>query len=454
MGIFSEKLRPGQDPSNDVDSVFNDYMFKDVEFKDMQGNTHTGTVSAVHFATDEYDDDYLVIYSDEGNEVLKRPKDVKLIETLEECFNDTLIGPQQGIEDSFKRSRKVESRHKSTKSTCKRFKESTEANTDSDFVIERGTLKKYNGPVKMLLWFTDGTSKHIKGQLSDVDNIIMKYGNIDQIDAEVPYSDGESGMTDRDGELVWKTVYPVRRGRYYESSDKRYTKVIKESNEEDSEKPEFFFEGFNYSGGPDDDEDDDDEDVSNFTEIASKTVEDSDGFLTDYTMYRDTETGEYVFVFGDKDAYSPEDGNFDWSCDTEKEAWDWFNSYTGLDEDELAEGVSDPDFAKSSAVKDNSADSDEDEKLQESPHAIGNATDIAEDEVVLSNYLGYTLTETNVYYEGKDIDEVYYIVIAPDGNVMTEDFYTWAEVEGLDFDSLSTSDKVARFADYVDSIKQ
>lgn len=311
MGIFSEKLRPEQDLSNDVDSVFNDYMFKDVEFKDMQGNTHTGTVSAVHFATDEYDDDYLVIYSDEGKEVLKRPKDVKLIETLEECFNDTLIGPQK-------------------------------------------------------------------------------------------------------------------------------------QNEE-------LFEGFNYSDGPDD------EDVGTFIEIASKSVEDSDGFLTDYTMYRDTETGEYVFVLGDKDAYSPEDGNFDWSCDTEKEAWDWFNSYyTGLDVDgdELLEGVSDPDFAKSSAVKDNSADSDEDEKLQESPHAIGNATDIDEDEVVLSNYLGYTLTETNVYYEGKDIDEVYYIVIAPDGNVMTEDFYAWAEVEGLDFENLSTSDKVARFADYVDSIKK
>ena len=196
-------------------------------------------------------------------------------------------------------------------------------------------------------------------------------------------------------------------------------------------------------------------DEDNFTEIASKTVEDSDGFLTDYTMYRDTETGEYVFVLGDKDAYGPEDGNFDWSCDTEEEAWDWFNSYTSLDvdADELSEGVSDPDFAKSSAVKDNSADSDEDEKLQEAPHAV-NATDITEEEVVLSNYLGYTLTETNVYYEGKDFEEVYYIVMAPDGRVMTEDFYAWAESEGLNFENLSTSVKVARFADYVDSIKQ
>lgn len=70
---------------------------------------------------------------------------------------------------------------------------------------------------------------------------------------------------------------------------------------------------------------------SSFTEIASKQVLDSDGFMTDYTMYRDTETGEYVFVFGDKDAYTPDQGDFDWSCDTEEEAWDWFNDYTGFE---------------------------------------------------------------------------------------------------------------------------
>lgn len=65
----------------------------------------------------------------------------------------------------------------------------------------------------------------------------------------------------------------------------------------------------------------------NFTEIASKPVIDSDGFLTDYTMYRDTDSGEYVFVFGDRDSYRPENGDLDWSCDSESDAWEWFNSY-------------------------------------------------------------------------------------------------------------------------------
>lgn len=71
-----------------------------------------------------------------------------------------------------------------------------------------------------------------------------------------------------------------------------------------------------------------------FSEIATKSVPDSDGFSTDYTMYRDTNTGEYVFVFGDKDVYSPADSNFDWQCETEEEAWEWFNSYNGFADDE------------------------------------------------------------------------------------------------------------------------
>lgn len=70
-----------------------------------------------------------------------------------------------------------------------------------------------------------------------------------------------------------------------------------------------------------------------------------------------------------------------------------------------------------------------------------------EAEVILSTYNRYQLIEIT------EDDETYYIIMAPDGSVMTEDFYAWAESEGIDFDSLSTSDKVANFADYVDSIK-
>lgn len=72
---------------------------------------------------------------------------------------------------------------------------------------------------------------------------------------------------------------------------------------------------------------------SPYTEIASKSVPDFDGFMTDYTMYMNINTGEYVFILGDKDIYTPEDGNFDWECETEEEAREWFDSYNGYDDD-------------------------------------------------------------------------------------------------------------------------
>lgn len=71
-----------------------------------------------------------------------------------------------------------------------------------------------------------------------------------------------------------------------------------------------------------------------YEEIASKQVYDSDGFTTDYTMYKDNVLDEYVFIFGDKDLYGPEDAEPDWTSDTEKDAWSWFNSYEGFTDDE------------------------------------------------------------------------------------------------------------------------
>ena len=66
--------------------------------------------------------------------------------------------------------------------------------------------------------------------------------------------------------------------------------------------------------------------------IRSKSVQDSDGFMTDYTMYRQKGTDKYVFVYGDNDVYTADDGNFDYECEGEKEANDWFDHY---DEDTL-----------------------------------------------------------------------------------------------------------------------
>lgn len=72
-----------------------------------------------------------------------------------------------------------------------------------------------------------------------------------------------------------------------------------------------------------------------FVEHARKKVRDTDGFLTDYTMYQNIVTGQFVFVFGDADIYKPEDEDWDYECDTVEEAVEWFHSYEGpYEEDE------------------------------------------------------------------------------------------------------------------------
>lgn len=78
-----------------------------------------------------------------------------------------------------------------------------------------------------------------------------------------------------------------------------------------------------------DDEFDEDND---WTELASKSVKDSDGFITDYTLYRydgdpDDVEFPYLCMFGDKELYGPDEGYADWSGETEEEAWDWFDNY-------------------------------------------------------------------------------------------------------------------------------
>ena len=77
------------------------------------------------------------------------------------------------------------------------------------------------------------------------------------------------------------------------------------------------------------------EDFEPYTYVKSKTVYDSDGWTTEYTMYYDEVNDRYVFVFGDSDFYNPNDGyeEFDWECDTEREAEDWFNNYNGFEDD-------------------------------------------------------------------------------------------------------------------------
>ncbi len=73
---------------------------------------------------------------------------------------------------------------------------------------------------------------------------------------------------------------------------------------------------------------------STYELIDKKSVMDSDGFYTDYCLYYDILNDRYVTVFGDSDLYRPEDGYFDAEFDSEEEALEWFENYSGFTEDE------------------------------------------------------------------------------------------------------------------------
>lgn len=79
----------------------------------------------------------------------------------------------------------------------------------------------------------------------------------------------------------------------------------------------------------------DDTDTSEWEFIRSKDVRDWDGYWTEYCWYRNTATGKNVFVFGDSELYRPEDGEYDFETKNDEEAQEWFDSYTGADDDDL-----------------------------------------------------------------------------------------------------------------------
>lgn len=75
--------------------------------------------------------------------------------------------------------------------------------------------------------------------------------------------------------------------------------------------------------------------------IVSKRVADADGFMTDYTMYYDNVKDQYIFMFGDEDITEPDEDYADWIAETEKQAYEWYSSYNGFEDEEE---LSDDDF--------------------------------------------------------------------------------------------------------------
>lgn len=78
------------------------------------------------------------------------------------------------------------------------------------------------------------------------------------------------------------------------------------------------------------------ESPNKWTEVETKQVRDSDGFMTDYTWYTDGD--EHICIFGDKDLYLPGEVTPDidgfYGEAGAKAMSDWFNNYNGFEEDD------------------------------------------------------------------------------------------------------------------------
>lgn len=86
--------------------------------------------------------------------------------------------------------------------------------------------------------------------------------------------------------------------------------------------------------------DDNTNDLSNiWMKLAQKSVIDSDGFYTDYTLYTDGDI--YICILGDNELYEPNIDYADYETDDEESAWNWFNAYEGFSDNDSIESSSD-----------------------------------------------------------------------------------------------------------------
>lgn len=89
-----------------------------------------------------------------------------------------------------------------------------------------------------------------------------------------------------------------------------------------------------------------DEPLNSWKLVKQKSVPDSDGFMTDYCWYTDGD--KHIFMFGDSDVYEPDEDYADWVAETEQEASEWFDSYTGfseeVEEDDFDDSQGNADF--------------------------------------------------------------------------------------------------------------
>lgn len=73
--------------------------------------------------------------------------------------------------------------------------------------------------------------------------------------------------------------------------------------------------------------------------VERKSVQDYDGFWTDYALWHNDITDRWVCIFGDTDIYYPENAEYDAEFETEEEAREWFEDYSTEEYDDFDESL-------------------------------------------------------------------------------------------------------------------
>lgn len=84
-----------------------------------------------------------------------------------------------------------------------------------------------------------------------------------------------------------------------------------------------------------------------------KHVRDSDGMLTDYSLYTTKDEDKYICMFGDADVYAPDEMYADAEFDTEDEAVEWFENYVGPGDEEDEDDIYSSEETNSEEDNDN-----------------------------------------------------------------------------------------------------
>lgn len=68
--------------------------------------------------------------------------------------------------------------------------------------------------------------------------------------------------------------------------------------------------------------------------VDSKEIPDSDGFITQYALYKNIDGSKYITMFGDIDSTEPDEMYADAEFDSEETAREFFDDYTGFEDED------------------------------------------------------------------------------------------------------------------------